>query len=125
VITKVNVDTKVKEEIKTEFKDARFTCCDYSYNGKFLVTGGDDYKVRFWDDETTTMIVESDSFYTKHNAHSNRVFCSKFLPNDENVAVTAGWDMNIILHDQRQQGPVGALYGPLVVGEGLTFWGEN
>jgi len=45
VITKINVSRGEKEEHKTDFKDARFTCCDYSSNGKFIITGGDDYKV--------------------------------------------------------------------------------
>ena len=29
--------------------------------------------------------------------------------------------MNIVIHDIRQQGPIGAIYGPLVCGEGMTF----
>jgi len=98
VITKINVETGVKEETKTDFKHARFTCCDFSYSGRYFVTGGDDYNVWFWDFETSE-VVESDSFYTKHNSHSNRVFCAKYMPFDDNVCVTAGWDMNIILHD--------------------------
>jgi len=95
------VDTCAKEEFKTEFKDARFTCCEYSSDGKSFVTGGDDYKVRFWDDETMQLICESDSFYTKHNTHSNWVFCARYLPKDDHVVLTAGWDMNLILHDVR------------------------
>lgn len=65
------------------------------------MTGGDDKQVRFWDDETNKLICESDSYYTKHNTHSNRVFCARFKPGDENICFTGGWDMNVIIHDIR------------------------
>lgn len=73
----------------------------YNCDGSKFATGGDDKEVNFWDDETNQLICKSETFYTKKNTHSNKVFCAKFLPGDENVCLTGGWDMNLILHDVR------------------------
>lgn len=100
-VTKFNTETGEKEEIKTEFPTARFNCIDYATNGNLYVTGGDDKIVRFFDDSTNQLITESDSYYTKNHSHSNRVFTSWFLPGSSDVCLTAGWDMNIIIHDVR------------------------
>ncbi len=67
----------------------------------------------------------SDKFNTGVSGHSNRVFCCKFHPTDSNICVTAGWDSNIIIHDMRQKGPVGGIYGPMIVGDGIAFDGNN
>jgi COMPASS component SWD3 len=53
--------------------------------------------------------------------HSNRVFCVKFNPFDNNLIASGGWDNTIQLYDIRRRGPVGSLYGPHVCGDAIDF----
>ena len=53
--------------------------------------------------------------------HSNRIFAVKFDPNDSNIIASGGWDNTVQIYDIRQQGPVGAFYGPHICGEAIDF----
>ena len=74
---------------------------DYNFDGSMFCAAGDDFKVRFFDDETMKCVMVSDPDWTGKGSHINRVFCAKFSPLDKNICATSGWDMNVIIHDIR------------------------
>ena len=51
--------------------------------------------------------------------HSNRVFCIKFLPDNPNLFLSAGWDGVALKWDIRTRNPVGYIYGPKIYGDSL------
>ena len=57
--------------------------------------------------------------------HSNRVFCTKFMPDDPNVVVTGGWDRIMKLYDIRVGKPVAQILGPQVSGDCIDIHGDQ
>lgn len=53
--------------------------------------------------------------------HSNRIFCTKFNPADNNMVVSGGWDNTIVVYDVRYRGPVHAFWGPHICGDSIAF----
>lgn len=51
--------------------------------------------------------------------HSNRIFCVKFI--DENNLVSGGWDSVIHFWDTRQRKSVGSFYGPRLSGDSIDL----
>jgi WD40 repeat protein len=51
--------------------------------------------------------------------HSNRVFCLKFDPLEENILYSGGWDKSIQIYDLRMEGPVTSLSGPMITGDSI------
>ena len=102
MLTKFNNTSGEKEEFKSESDDKNpLAALDYNFDGSMFVAGGDDYKVRYYDDETMKCVCMSDPDWTGKGGHINRVFCAKFNPIDKNIVATSGWDMNVIIHDIR------------------------
>lgn len=59
------------------------------------------------------------------NGHQNRVFCTKFMPDDPNVCVTGGWDRIMKLYDTRVGKPVAQILGPLTSGDSIDINGDT
>ena len=53
--------------------------------------------------------------------HSNRVFCVKFDPVNQNMLASGGWDNTVQLYDIRKKGPITSIYGPHVCGDSIDF----
>ena len=61
----------------------------------------------------------------KLDGHSNRVFCTKFLPDDPNVCLTGSWDRIMKVYDTRAGRPVSQILGPLVAGDSIDVHGDE
>jgi hypothetical protein len=55
--------------------------------------------------------------------HSNRVFSCKFMPSDQNMILTGGWDNTVQFWDIRVGAAVRSLYGPHICGDSLDICG--
>lgn len=78
-----------------------------------------------FDEMTRQCITEMYSNGLRVNGHQNRVFCTKFMPDDPNVCVTGGWDRIMKLYDTRIGKPVANILGPLVSGDCIDINGDT
>ena len=53
--------------------------------------------------------------------HSNRVFCVKFDPVNQNMLASGGWDNTVQIYDIRKKGPITSIYGPHICGDAIDF----
>ena len=87
-------------------EDNQVYTLDYNIEGSQFVTAGKDKIVRLYDEATKSLIVSMQgSQYagsSKDTAgHSNRIFSSKFVPHDQNLLLTGGWDNTVMVWDLR------------------------
>jgi WD40 repeat protein len=114
-----------KTLLKMHEKSNPIMCCDYSNDGFLFVTGGNDKKVRLYDDNTKTLISLLESKQYNLPEHSNRIFATKFHPMDSNVLVSGGWDNNILIYDIRTKAVQGSFYGPHICGDSMDIKGNT
>jgi len=67
---------------------------DYSNDGTLLATAGKDKFIRLYDEQTKSLVLKMKE-RKELCGHSNRIFCTKFDPNDSNKIVSGGWDNTI------------------------------
>jgi WD40 repeat protein len=79
--------------------DNNITTCDFNARGEHFVTCGYDATVRVYDVERSG--VHGTLRGGSIAAHTNRIYACKFLPQDSNVLLTAGWDRTLLLWDLR------------------------
>ena len=53
--------------------------------------------------------------------HSNRVFSTKFVPHDDNMILSGGWDNTVQIWDIRVQHAVRSIFGPHIAGDALDI----
>jgi len=53
--------------------------------------------------------------------HQMTVFATRFLPNDNNVLLSGGWDRIVKIYDLRCGYPVGQMIGPQISGDALDI----
>ena len=106
---------------KLEEPDNPLMCVDYNMNGSLFATGGNDKFLRLYDDETKTLISKLISKKYTLPEHSNRIFCCKFSPNDNNLLISGGWDNTLLLYDIRTREVSNFLYGPHLAGDGIDI----
>ncbi|KAG1707062.1 hypothetical protein DVH05_026258 [Phytophthora capsici] len=95
---------------------------DYRADGAMFATGGKDHAIRVYDEATKALVACMDSgLGTLTAGHSNRVFSIKFVPEDENVIVSGGWDNTIQIWDLRVGHSVRGIYGPHVAGDAVDM----
>ena len=51
--------------------------------------------------------------------HSNRIFCVKYHPQDQNIILSGGWDKTIQIYDLREGRTVASIFGPHISGDAL------
>lgn len=107
-----------------EEKDNPLMCCDYSNDGLFFATAGNDKVVRLYDDNTKTMLSKLESRKLTMPQHSNRIFAVKFSCNDPNLMFSGGWDNTILLYDIRAKQVQNYLYGPHICGDAMDMKGD-
>lgn len=101
-------------------EDNDLNTLDFNSTGHNLACGGKDGIVRVFDEATKVCeysIVDQGAFAP----HSNRIFCVKFNPFDNNQLISAGWDNSILFNDLRTAKPIFSLYGPRICGETIDF----
>lgn len=100
---------------------------DYAPDGSKFTTAGKDKCIRIYDESTKSMTVEMTQgvgySVTATPGHSNRVFSAKFVPFDDNLIVSGGWDNSIIIWDSRIGRAVRSIYGPHLCGDSLDMCG--
>lgn len=96
---------------------------DYNSQGSHFATAGKDAKIRVYDEATKSLLVtmESGLIYSVKATpgHSNRVFASKFVPQDDNLIITGGWDNTVQLWDLRTGSSIRSFYGPHICGDSI------
>lgn len=102
---------------------------DINYDASKFATGGTDTEVKLYDvgKKSPPTILEGTPTAPKH---SNRIYALKFLKNDPNILLSAGWDNVIIIyilikliliHDLRMGHTAGFIFGPKVYSESLDI----
>lgn len=72
---------------------------DFTSDGALLACGGKDGIVRVFNEKNK--VCEFDFKEKGFAPHSNRIFCVKFNPFDQNMLVSAGWDNLVVFNDMR------------------------
>ena len=80
-------------------EDSSVNSIDISKCGNYLLSGGNDFTLKLYDDRNKVIIHSFDNITEK--AHTNRIFCVKFIPN-YNLCLSGGWDKEILFHDFRE-----------------------
>jgi COMPASS component SWD3 len=116
-----NIHTSEKDD------DNQIYAMDYNEDGSKFVTGGKDKSIRIYDEATRTELVNMKQglgySVTSTSGHSNRVFAVKFVPNDDNLLISGGWDDTILIWDARIGRAVRNIYGPHICGDSLDMCG--
>ena len=87
-------------------EDNGLFACDYSCDGLKYTVAGQDMAVYLYDELTRQQVCRMTSNGIKLDGHTNRVFCTKFLPEDPNVLITGSWDRIMKVYDTRIGRPV-------------------
>jgi len=72
-------------------------------------------------DETTKSLAFKMKERGQLPGHSNRIFCVKFNPKDQNILASAGWDNTVQINDLRYRGTMHSIWGPHVCGDAIAF----
>ena len=99
---------------------------DYNPDGSKFATAGKDTCVRIYDEATKTEVcsMKGGMMSTQKPldvslGHSNRVFSVKFVPEDDNMLVSGGWDNTVQIWDSRVEMAVRSFYGPHICGNAV------
>lgn len=57
-------------------------------------------------------------------SHSNRVFCIKWHPEDDNLFYSGGWDKSVFMWDVRTKTAVKNIYGFYIGGQAIDVKGN-
>jgi COMPASS component SWD3 len=100
---------------------------DYNTEGTHFAAAGKDTCVRIFDEATKscTQTMRGGLGYGSKASpgHSNRVFSVKFVPGDDNMVVSGGWDNTVQIWDLRTGCSVRSFYGPHVCGDSVDVCG--
>lgn len=100
--------------------DNQLFCVDYRPDGALFATAGKDRSVRVYDEATKSLVTKMSGGIPNVTAgHSNRVFSLKFVPDDENLLVSGGWDNTVQVWDIRAGHSVRSIFGPHVAGDSV------
>ena len=94
--------------------------CDVNATGEKLVTCGYDTVVRVYDLNSGSTLPTIQKGI-KIPSHNNRIYAAKFLGDDPNSVITAGWDHKLLFWDLRVNQSVGFIHGPLICGDSLDY----
>jgi WD40 repeat protein len=88
---------------------------DYHRWFNLVVCGGRDGILRIYDDITQSLVTEFEQ------KHTNRIFCVKSHPEDENLLISGGWDSTIQVWDIRVPQSIRSILGPHICGESIDL----
>ena len=78
--------------------DDQIYALDYDQNGHNFLSAGKNRVIRLYDEDTKSLVTElrSGSGMTRSApvapGHSNRIFAAKYVPHDNNLIISGGWD---------------------------------
>lgn len=100
--------------------DNQLFAVDYRHDGAHFATAGSDKAIRIYDEATKSLVSEI-SGGIPHVAvgHSNRVFSLKYLPENDNVLLSGGWDGTVQVWDLRAGHSVRSINGPVIAGDAM------
>lgn len=102
---------------------------DYNSEGTHFVTAGKDTKIRVYDEATKSLLQTMDggAGYSVRATpgHSNRVFSTKYVPQDDNIIISGGWDNTVQIWDLRVGASVRSIFGPHICGDALDVVGNE
>lgn len=89
--------------------DDTLNCLDFNCTSERLAVGGNDAKVKIYDDNLPEkpLLRVLRSTGKMFPGHSNRIYSLKFNNTDENILYSSGWDDTVQINDLREGGPVG------------------
>jgi COMPASS component SWD3 len=74
---------------------------DYKPDGTQFSTGGNDKKIRVYDEQTRKLISELEGGGSGLPGHGSRIFAMKYDKEDENLLIAGGWDLTVKVWDLR------------------------
>eukprot|EP00741_Cyanophora_paradoxa_P014635 tig00020816_g14115.t1 len=99
---------------------------DYCHDSTKFATAGSDKHIRVYDDATKKVLLDMHEGGLKHqSAHANRIYSVKFLPEADNVVLSAGWDNTVQIWDLRSGNSIRSIYGPYVSGDAMDVSKEH
>lgn len=102
---------------------------DYNDDGSKFATAGKDTCIRVYEEATKTLLckMQGGAGYGPHAApgHSNRIFSIKYMPGNENIIVSGGWDNTVQIWDLREGSAVRSIFGPHICGDSLDVVGNE
>lgn len=102
-------------------KGNQIMCVDYSNDGNYFATCGDDKTMRLYDDNTKMVITDFPTISATLPEITNRLYAVRFSPMDSNILIGGGWDSTIHIFDIRQSRRVNYIYGPHICGDGIDI----
>jgi WD40 repeat protein len=100
---------------------------DLDHLGQRIATAGTDARVRIYDpaiNALTCTLTRRPRDQLTSKGHSDRIYCVKFHPSNENLLISGGWDNTIQIWDLRNSESVGCLPGPHICGDSLDIHGD-
>jgi len=99
---------------------------EFSHDGSIFATGGQDTKVRLYDEETKRLyqVFECGLQNDGRPGHSNRVYSVRFHPEEKNNLISGGWSDTIQLWDLRAKTTIRKVGGPHLSGDALDICGD-
>ena len=100
---------------------------DYRADATMFATAGKDYAVRVYDEATKSVTAKLAQGWAgaPSAGHSNRVFAVKFVPDEPQLLLSAGWDNTVQIWDLRTSQPCASIYGPHVCGDSIDVSGHE
>lgn len=102
---------------------------DYDNDGTRFVTAGKDTILRVYDEATKTVLQTLRGGFFRgieqSAGHSNRIFSCKFVPSDNNLIISGGWDNTVQVWDIRTGISARSLYGAHICGDSLDIVGNE
>lgn len=88
--------------------------------GEMFATGGRDGDIRLYNEAKMSkfQILQEGNNVPKHK---NRIYAIKFLNDNPNLLISAGWDKTVLLWDIRTCQSENYLYGPMICGDSLDY----
>jgi WD40 repeat protein len=93
---------------------------EYHPDGLQYASAGKDATIRVYDEQKKKIaLVMRNGKKNVCAGHSSRVYALKYVPFDENLILTAGWDNTVQFWDTRCGLSVRSIYGPHIAGDGI------
>lgn len=102
-------------------KDNQIFSLDYTRDGKQFATAGMDQAVRVYDEKQKKVVHTFAQSLLNNCGHTNRIFCVRFKPDNENILVSGSWDNTVQIWDIRTEKAQRVIYGPHIAGDTIDI----